>query len=273
MLIKVDTREEQLLATITLLCSTEINRWSNIIVERETLPLGDIIIYNDSNEEILIIERKSLNDFAASIKDGRYAEQSARLSACSLHNHNIIYIIEGDLIKFSGHNKLINQNRSPIDRYTLISAMTSLMYTKGFSVIRTSGLQETGLWILQTAEKILKSKLTSCYAYNNAAIVEAVDYVSLIKRVKKENVTIDNIGNIILCQIPNVSTVLANAVMNKYKNITALINALQNDPTALDDIRLISKNSKIRRPAAQSISNIYNYLLGQNNVLELEKQE
>ena len=46
--------------------------------------------------KLLIIERKSLNDLASSIKDGRYAEQSFRLSNIEHHNHNIVYLIEGD---------------------------------------------------------------------------------------------------------------------------------------------------------------------------------
>ena len=41
----------------------------------------------------LIFERKSLADLISSIKDGRYIEQSFRLSECSLDNHNIYYII------------------------------------------------------------------------------------------------------------------------------------------------------------------------------------
>ena len=44
------------------------------------LDLGDIIISTNEDEELMIIERKSLNDLASSIKDGRYAEQSYRLN-------------------------------------------------------------------------------------------------------------------------------------------------------------------------------------------------
>ena len=42
--------------------------------------LGDVIICDDDGSERMIIERKTLNDLAASIKDGRYEEQGYRLS-------------------------------------------------------------------------------------------------------------------------------------------------------------------------------------------------
>ena len=89
MLIKIDTREKDLYN----LCKLEAE---NVLFE--TLAVGDIIIYDDENNEKIIIERKTLYDLAASIKDGRYAEQSFILNNYTMHNHNIIYLIEFSLI-------------------------------------------------------------------------------------------------------------------------------------------------------------------------------
>ena len=75
-------------------------------------------------EEIIIIERgegKTISDLTASIKDGRYKEQSYRLDGYSIHNHNIIYLIEGNL------------NRASFDKKTIYSSMFSIGYCKGFS--------------------------------------------------------------------------------------------------------------------------------------------
>ena len=91
MIIKVDTREQDLLQKINYLINC-IASFKNIIVKSETLPIGDIIICHD-NEEKLIIERKSITDLLSSIKDGRYEEQSYRLNGINHHNHNIIYLI------------------------------------------------------------------------------------------------------------------------------------------------------------------------------------
>ena len=97
MIIKVDNREQDLLKQIQNLVLF-IPAFKQLKVETAALPLGDIIILDDT-EEKLIIERKCLTDLLASIKDGRYEEQSYRLNGLNHHNHNIYYLIEGDVNK------------------------------------------------------------------------------------------------------------------------------------------------------------------------------
>ena len=62
----------------------------------KTLILGDAVIERNG-KEFVIIERKTIADFVASICDGRYNEQSARLQAYDIPNHNVLYLIEGSL--------------------------------------------------------------------------------------------------------------------------------------------------------------------------------
>jgi len=73
MIIKIDTRECALLQQINNQISF-VPIFKSIEVKTETLPIGDIII-NDGTEDKLIIERKTINDLLSSIKDGRYEEQ------------------------------------------------------------------------------------------------------------------------------------------------------------------------------------------------------
>jgi ERCC4-type nuclease len=98
MLLKLDIREKRLIQLINT-----ANTGYNFTIKTENLALGDIIICDDDETELLLIERKSLADLAASIKDGRYSEQSYRLNSYSLHNHNIIYLIEGNLSMFGSN--------------------------------------------------------------------------------------------------------------------------------------------------------------------------
>ena len=88
----VDYREKKLIK----LLNAFLNQFNldNIEIITRILDIGDIAICDEDENEKLIIERKSLNDLASSIKDGRYVEQSLRLSHFSLHNHNIIYLID-----------------------------------------------------------------------------------------------------------------------------------------------------------------------------------
>ena len=55
-------------------------------INKLQLPVGDVILEDNSGNTILIFERKTLYDLAASIKDGRYNEQSFRLDKEKMHN-------------------------------------------------------------------------------------------------------------------------------------------------------------------------------------------
>ena len=85
MIVKVDFRETELLQVMMKVVSS----YENIKIETSNLPLGDIIICDEQENEKIMIERKTLIDLAASIRDGRYNEQSFRLNNTNIHNHNI----------------------------------------------------------------------------------------------------------------------------------------------------------------------------------------
>ena len=98
MKIKIDNREHTL---IKLLKALNKDYDFHIDIEVVKLDIGDISILDEKGEELLLIERKKLSDLAASIRDGRYKEQSYRLKGYSLHNHHIIYLVEGNISFFS----------------------------------------------------------------------------------------------------------------------------------------------------------------------------
>ena len=242
MLIKIDTREKDLYN----LCKLEAEN-----VSFETLAIGDIIICDDENKEKIIIERKTLYDLATSIKDGRYAEQSYRLDSCELHNHNIIYLIEGNLERY-------NPKRGRLEKRALLSAFTTLTYFKGFTLHRTDNLSETADYIISCANKLHKTKKVSYYESDNK---EKKSYVEVSSRVKKDNITQENIGAIMLSQIPNVSSAVALVIMKEYKTIGKLIEALGKNPKILENIMMETKGGKQRKVSKTSTANIYNYLL------------
>jgi ERCC4-type nuclease len=279
MIVKVDTREHDLLHQLTQLTSN-IPIFKDITIKLETLPIGDIIICDDK-EEKLIIERKSVSDLLASIKDGRYEEQSYRLNGTNHHNHNIIYLIEGDVNRV---NRFKTDNR--VEKLTLYSAMFSLNYYKGFSVFRSFSLEETATIICNMAYKLAKEvdgkkafykntikpqienpeQLQTSEQVENPEQLEQLeqsekDYVSVIKKVKKENITIDNIGEIMLCQIPGISSVTALAIMEKYKTIANLIKELEANSDCLKDISSTNAKGQTRKINKTSLANISKYLL------------
>lgn len=279
MLIKIDFRETELYTActnfLTLPENAKIN--TNVKILNCSIPLGDIIICDDSEiqDEKIIIERKTLNDLAASIRDGRYAEQSFRLNECNIPNHNIFYAIEGDLRQY----KSTYFSKNKLDKKSLLSALTSIHYYKGFSVMRTLNVIETAEWILQMADKIqreqLKKELKPFYISSMTtkegdpapAPAPTTQYSSVLvnKRIKKDNVTPENIGEIMLTQIPGVSANVAIAVMKKYGTIKNLMDALKMTDGANDPLTeiVISEdgNKKPRKLNKTNIANIYKYLI------------
>lgn len=280
MLIKIDCREIKLIQLLNGLIKEEDKE--KIKMVSENLPLGDIILYDDAGQEKAIIERKSLADLAASIRDGRYKEQSFRLNQCTLHNHQIYYLIEGDLRFYKAYKGMP-------DKKALLSAMVSMSYFKGFSLFRTVTLEETAEWLLNFALKLEKEGLGGALPFYtqpsaagpsanavganvagpsanaagpNASTGEANSYAEVIgKRIKKDNITPENIGEIMLMQIPNVSCASAAAIMLKFQTIAALLTALQADANCLNTITTTNKNGQSKKLTKPCINAVYDFLV------------
>jgi len=237
-------------------------------LSKRVLPLGDMLITTDDNKELIIIERKSLQDLLSSIKDGRYEEQSYRLIHSSGHiGHHIIYVVEG----------IMNQLKSWKEKKMVYSAMTSLNSFKGFSVIRTSSIQETAEWLVLTADKIgrelSKGKQMWCPPMSvdtntntnsvQPALIEIAPdaYCNVVKKVKKDNITTENWGEIVLCQIPGISSVSAIAIMKRFRSIGHLIQEMKAHPNCLADIVCESGCKKPRKLSKTVIDGIKRFLL------------
>lgn len=275
MLVRVDTREDALNDMVRLnLTGTPHTTRS------EPLAVGDVILSSDDGKtDYIVFERKSLADLAASIRDGRYKEQSHRLQAMpGMHNHNVVYVIEGDFARY-------NERFSKISKKALYSAMCSLNYYKGFSVVRTMSILETYELIHHYADKLSVSPAPYGHYHvvatnapnapnvananteadganedgggSTEASVPSYCSVMKVKQVKCENITPQNIGEIMLCNIPGVSSKTAAAIVNKFPTLRALMDALKESNDCLSDIRLETN----RKLSKQCIQNIYNFLM------------
>jgi ERCC4-type nuclease len=232
---------------------------NKITIEIKSLDLGDFVLYDEINEEaIIIIERKSLADLEASIKDGRYNEQSYRLSQNTLANHNIYYLIEGSIINY--------KNKS--FKNTLYSSLFSLSYFKGFSVFNSLNAVESAELIYSFVNKFLRTKDKVGYYSNNNSITNNEDleknedlklenkedsYLANIKNSKKSNITRENIDILMLMQVPGVSITSATTIMNTHKTINNLVNNLTKDETCLDSLKTENNNRKISKNIIASI--------------------
>lgn len=243
----IDVREQALIHEI------KQDAAFDIALEIKQLELGDIILYDDNDEIKVMIERKTPSDLMSSIKDGRYKEQSLRLSSIPLHNHYIIYMIEGNIY---AHR----------DCAIIQSALYSLYFYKGFSIWHSNNVKTTKQLIYRFAKKMAKEGVKDGFytisesSENNEKVVVPTDYISCIKSVKKDNITADNIHHIMLSQVPHVSAQTSKAILSKYSTIFDVKRALEEDEHCLDNITQTCSGGKERKISSLAIKNIQKLL-------------
>ena len=250
MSIKIDYREKELFELIQKIIFRE-KIFDDLAVETSNLLIGDIVVQGKDEEHSVIIERKTVRDLSASIKDGRYKEQSLRLGSSQYHNHNIIYLIEGSITNSVGFKNTL------VDTQSLYGAIISLSLLKGFSIYRSGSVTDTANYICNLARKMNKTSVSMYYknVFTDKDLEKTIEipdtpppkYEEAIKIQKKDNVTRENIGHIMLCQIPGVSNTTACAIMKEYGNIGELINHINSESCELYKLTYDTSTGKSRK--------------------------
>lgn len=254
MQIVIDIREHALIDKLREIAAA--NPTTPITIETSALLLGDVLIKINETNEIILYERKSFTDLLASIRDGRYEEQSHRLIHTSgMHPHNIVYILEG----------VFSTLRNPADKKIILSAMTSLSYFKGFSVFKTATVLETAELIWGMATKIRnefeKGQTIPSYSFSEKTDMPPVSYSNFVKKSKRDNITPENIGEILLSQIPGISNHIAAEILKHFEgSFTKLIMDIRTNPEKLDAIYLDAGLGKRRKLSSAVIQNIKTFL-------------
>lgn len=197
MAIRIDSREHDLIAQ----CNEDA-----LDHTVETLPVADIAIGT-----FFLFERKRVDDFAASIKDGRWREQKARMLAWRAQHPEcrVFYIIEGSMA------------RPPMPKKTLFGAMANTILRDGIHVLRTASIAETALCL-----RVFSEKSGQTLASHSGIRAPTT------KRKRAE----DNAWLRMLMCVKGVSERVAEAIVAVYPTLTALQEQLRTEPKALRDI-------------------------------------
>ena len=221
-------------------------------VTTQNLDLGDFIFkFND--EIVCLIERKTISDLLASIKDGRYKEQKIRLQNCGIDTHKIIYLIEG--VKLSLWD---------LSDKVVLSCITSTMIRDNFKVFRTTNINETIHFLDRIYNRLIENP-KKLLPSNEDKIVH-VNYANTLKLRKKENLTPQVCNIIQLAQIPSVSQNMACVILDKYGSIFKLCQAyndiedIKEREKMVADIKYNVANGKQRKVGLVASSRLYQYL-------------
>lgn len=219
----VDYRETALLEGLAGLC------------ERENLELGDVQVVYEGRK--IIIERKTVSDLVASIKDGRYREQKARMQADPAVT-DICYFIEGV------------RGSTSIRDAAAIGAIINSVFRDKLQVFFTTGTSDTIQWLIELWTRVKKEPGKYFPAAANAgansdgsahvggsAGEEWIDNVK-IKTCRRENITPETCFLLQLAQIPGISSKMAQKLVEatSCKSMVAFVEWLKDDRNKLTSI-------------------------------------
>jgi ERCC4-type nuclease len=197
----------------------ESSKKEGITLTEKYLDLGDIIFKKD-DEDVLVIERKTLSDLYSSIQDGRYKEQKIRLMG-NYPIEKIVYIIEGHI---SQQNTKFFKNSKSITT----GALLNMAFRDKLTVIRTENINDTRDILYSLGSKINKNpEFFSVNNVNNGNTTDSISYLDTIKVAKKDNMNPKLCNMLQLSQIPGVSKVMAETIIEKYGSISNLIGEYQ----------------------------------------------
>ncbi len=237
---------------------------SQLVIDVVQLNVGDFQFWQDDKRLLMVVERKTYEDLAASIKDGRYYEQKYRLQELkNSTNCSIIYFIEK-----SKKGNVING----IPKSTLESAVLSIISKENMNVIEVNNTQDTitalkCFCMIDYINIIEGNSFETFCSQICKKMIEKVEKGSKLdssynvvseNTKKKSYMTQENVFIQQLALIKSVSLKMAEAVYKNYKNFYELIAKYESLETEKQKERLLKEivldnNRKLGPVASKNI--------------------
>lgn len=237
--IVIDNREGKLISLMEGMLSGN----STMRMTCRNMELGDVAL-SDGRGNDIIIERKTVADLAASIKDGRYAEQKQRLlalrGACRASSDeedsiastkvHIAYIIEGDIdyadTQGSRHGML---NKA------FITCITRMLLQDKIAVFVTGSLKETAHLVLGLAERITEHPEKYFPLADRPGEQQQQYHPTVVKTRRGENIDTRVAFLMQLSTIPSISLKMAETIADglSVDSMAALFDRIRSPGTDL----------------------------------------
>lgn len=192
----IDNRERELIGQTAVLPT-------GFVVKQ--LPIGDIWLGTTDVSGFaaggcVIVERKTVRDFEASVLDGRYREQRIRLMAyCQEVGAVPMYVIEGRWNDVAGR----------ISAQALMKLAARVQCKHGVAVLQTASVEETAILMAALEEYILVDR--GNLARETGAALRSIDSIHVVK--KSNAADPKHFAVACLAQCPGVSAKVAEAVL------------------------------------------------------------
>jgi ERCC4-type nuclease len=216
------------------------------------LPIGDLLFVVNQEHQVnsletdivmeqvlLAIERKTVKDLSASITDGRFREQKARLLDSIQDNAKIVYLIEGS-------KRSLVQNNTKTQKM-IDGSIINLLFRHQYKVLFTESEQDTINMLSLLYKKLSDDDFISFRDKSN-------DMKSLLS--KKDKIK-NNMCAMQLSVIPGVSYKTAETIASIYPTLNVLVeafNSTDTPETLLENI-LLNNKRKLGKALASKIFN------------------
>jgi len=176
--------------------------------ESAALEVGDILIQKTSGEPLLVIERKSHADFAASNTDGRYREQRARLMAVRGGGCAVLYMLEGQWTATE------NRVWGRVTEGQLKRLTTRLTLRYGLPVLATASIDDTARWCRTLLAQLTDDPMV--FQADDAATAAMSGFTAALSINKKGNKTAASTAAAMLSGIPGLGTKRVEALLTTH---------------------------------------------------------
>jgi ERCC4-type nuclease len=188
----IDTREHKLHDAL-----------SGVPFDIAPLHIGDACIKSSEDVDLLVIERKTIDDLAASIKDGRLKEQLIRLQASGTM---VAYVIEG-------HRSWRDEGFvGGLPSKSVNSTLHKLQFKYRIPCYSTTNVGGTAALLEGLLQRFKDDKHLEWGVLPAPPTIESYN-ASVVKTVKKENLTPQLCFIQQLCCIPGISSTKANMII------------------------------------------------------------
>ena len=228
-MLKVDNREGK--------CK-EIFEECKVECTLENLVYGDFQILNKEGGIHFIFERKTIEDLLASIKDGRYKNQKAKLFE-SFKPSQIYYIIEGGVSFMS---------TAVATKKVLQGAVINTLLRDKIGIFFTKDVKETCELLLGIYKRYCDEPEKYCID------AQGVERVEVVQTNKTDDPT--KVFKSMLCQIPHVNDKTATELVGHFGSLSkmvSMLNQLPEEERAVHMLTIKVNGRKMSSRVAESI--------------------
>lgn len=250
--VKIDSRENKLKDNLK---QTIASTYGDAVhVQLDNLYCGDFIIEADG-QPVAVMERKTLSDLVASIKDGRYRVQKAKLCE-SFGLACLVYVIEGTF----NYTPDSPQSIDGMEKYSVMSSIINTQFRDGIRVIHTKDLSDTHDFIVSLLARVHKDPLK--YIPRDTKQNTTCSKEDLITKHRIN--TKEDLYFYQLTQVPGISAKTAQAFVDRYHTMQDFYEVM----TPLDDAEklkvlkniMIEDNNKKRRISSKVAENVLKFM-------------